>query len=581
MHDYSIIGSYSGFYRGQLPLERIPSFTRDNSIRVKEVDDLKHEDETDIEFMESLYRNSNSDYYLGGWIVKAVVDILLEFTIGDLPTIQSNDKNYETFCNQFWNMNQSGIYAILRELGLFGQEFCYIGWDYERQMPKLRAMSKKQIMDIRYENFNDPTDITFVRFRDQFFQAKQISNPDELGDADVEYEKVFYDKFFWKELNPKYKEEMTDPGFKRKTQPQWIYKMKIYKKVENQNWEVFKDETLNPMKLIPIVEFNQNKLSFDSVGYSDLSGAMKIIQIYHQVLESTINNSLYNSQPTLKFTGLDSDPLDFVKRMYGDYTLQSGDIIQDQGLYDVYGAYYLSGGQDVSWLTVPTTAQPSKEILNILFYILVQVTGVPEWALGAGMEGAAYATVRQQSIPLLQKVRSKRMDITDSLLKMNRYAYMIASYYTSNIADESKKVKDVKDYTSQILWADVMDDDINTKLEIIEFMLSNHFITKETAVSIIGLVDDPTGELKRAQKQYEKENKNNDNTGTIQKLINKQIEESKLSEEEQSETNIQSETEETKPNESNSNEEEEETSGEMVSKVARRIFELIYAEEAS
>jgi len=570
VHDYSIIGSFSSFgYYGQMPLERIPSFTTDNQLRIKEVDDLKHDDETDIEFMESLYRNSNSDYYLGGWIVKAVVDLLLEFTVGDLPSVQGNNKKYESFCNVFLSNNQSGVYGTIRELGLFGQEFCYIGWNSELNYPTLRPMSKKQIVDIRYENFNDPMDITFVRFREQFQQAKVI-NIDENGDEDVEYEKVFYDKFFWKELNPKYKDAMNDPYYKRKKQPQWIYKMKIYKRVENDgNWEVFVAERDNPLGLIPIIEFNQNKLSFDKVGYSDLSGAMKIIQIYHQVLESAVNNGLYNSQPTLKFTGLDSDPMEFVRRMYGDYSLNSGDIVQDQGLYDVYGAYYLSGEQDVSWLTLESTAGPSKEILNILFYILVQVTGVPEWALGAGMEGAAYATVKQQSIPLLQKVRSKRMDITESLLKVFRTAYLIAMWYNSNATEEEQQYPQIDDWQIKICWGDVLNDDVEVQLRLVEFMLQNHFITKDTAVSIIGLVNDPTGELKKAQKEYEKEQSKNDNTGTIQKLMNKQIED------------IQNEESESQSNNKTENEEEETVEGEMVRKTAMRLFELIYADEQS
>lgn len=575
MHDYSIIGSYNGFYNRHLPLERMPSFDMENSIRVKEVDELKHKDETDIEFMESLYRNSNPDYYLGGWIVKAVVDILLEFTIGDLPTIQASDKKYEQFCNYFLTHNQSNLYATIKELGLFGQEFCYIGWDQELKTPRIRPMSKKQIIDIRYENFNDPSDITFVRFRDQFQQIKVINGKDKLGDEDFEYEDVYYDKFFWKEINPKYKEAMDNPLYKSsRRQPKWIYKMKIYKKVGNNEWEVFKPETNNPLGIIPIIEFNQNKLSFDKVGYSDLSGAMKIVAIYHQVLESTINNSLYNSQPTLKFTGLDSDPIDFVKRMYGDYSLQSGDVLEMNGMYDVYGAYYLSGSQDVSWLTVPTTASASKEILNILFYILVQVTGVPEWVLGAGMEGA-WATVKQQSIPLLQKIRSKRMDITDDLLKLFRYAYYVAKYY---LTGDENELDDVEDFTCQIIWGDVLTNDMDLTLRLVEFMLDNHFITKETAVSIIGLVNDPTGELKKAQKQWEKENKKNDNTGTIQKMMNKSLEDANLDEEE--EENAE-ETEGDEENPKNGTEEaEEETEGEMDKQLAYRLFNLLYQTSA-
>lgn len=572
MHDYSIIGSYSGYYGyyGQMPLERIPTFHYDNSIRVKETNDIKHDDETDIEFMESLYRNSNTDYYLGGWIVKAVVDILLQFTMGDLPTVQANDTKYADFCNKFLADNQSGIYGVIRELGLFGQEFCYIGWNPELLTPKIRPLSKKQVVDIRYENFNDPDDITFIRIRDQYQQAK-VMGSDELGDEDVQYEKVFYDKFFWKELNPKYKDEMSDPFYKRKKQPQWIYKMKIYKRTENSKWEVFREERENPMGIIPIVEYNQNKLSFDKVGYSDLSGAIKIIQIYHQVMESTTNNSLYNSQPTLKFTGLDSDPMEFVHRMYGDYSLQSGDVLQDQGLYDVYGAYYLSGSQNVDWLTIPQTATASKEILNLLFYILVQVTGVPEWALGAGMEGTAWATVKQQSVPLEQKVRAKRMDISESLMKTFRYAYRIARWYFSNAPENvdgtEPKYPEVTSYECQVIWDDILANDIATQLQLVEFCLENHFITKETAVTILNLVNDPTGELKRAERQYKKESENSDNTGTLQKLINQKVNES---------------TTEAERNALEQNQKPEKVAGEMdedsmVFKVASRIFDLINA----
>ena len=194
MNDYSLFGS-TKYLKTFIPLERISS---DANIRAKELTLLKNEDETDIDFVESLYRNSNPDYYLGGWIVKAVVDILLEFTIGDLPTIQGNDKKYTEFCNQLWSHNQSNLYLLIKELGLFGQEFCYIGWDSTLQMPRFRPMSKKQVIDIRYENFNDPNDITYVRFRDQFLQAKESYDEDNIS-----YEKVYYDKFFWKELKKK------------------------------------------------------------------------------------------------------------------------------------------------------------------------------------------------------------------------------------------------------------------------------------------------------------------------------------------------------------------------------------------
>ena len=115
-------------------------------------------------------------------------------------------------------------------------------------------------------------------------------------------------------------------------------------------------------------------------------------------------------------------------------------------------------------------------------------------------------------------------------------------------------------------------------LRLVEFMLDNHFITKETAVSIIGLVNDPTGELKKAQKQWEKENKKNDNTGTIQKMMNKSLEDANLDEEE--EENAE-ETEGDEENPKNGTEEaEEETEGEMDKQLAYRLFNLLYQTSA-
>lgn len=76
MFDYSIIGSFTQNNRFT-PIERVPQGTFNV---IDEIDSLKNMDETDIDFMESLYRNSNPDYYLGAWIVRAVVNIVLEFT---------------------------------------------------------------------------------------------------------------------------------------------------------------------------------------------------------------------------------------------------------------------------------------------------------------------------------------------------------------------------------------------------------------------------------------------------------------------------------------------------------------------
>lgn len=476
MNDYGIIGT---FFNSQpfLPLERVNSQDDYNNSRIHLAEEIIHKTETDVTFMESLYRNSNPNYYLGAWIVKAVTDLLLQFTMGDLPTIQSTDNKYADFCNNLWLTNQSSLYNSIRELGLFGQMFIYVGWDEINEMPTFRTLTKKNVVDIRYENVDNPEDITYIRFRDEVTEIK--SRIKKGDDEEIEYATVHYDKIFWK----------------TKVNDVWVYKKKMLKRDDiNSDFKTIVKESDSPYECIPVVEFNQSKLSFDKVGHSDMSGAIKIISVYHQLMESTINNTLYNGQPTLKFTGIQTSPIEFVKAMYGDASLTSGDYLSTKGLYNVFGSYYLAQGEDVNWLLVPSTVGDTKAVLDVLFYILVQTTGVPEWALGAGMTGA-WATVKQQSVPLQQKVKAKRLDMTQSLLKLNKVSYIVYNARTNG------KKLNVKTFTSKIIWGDIIGDDVQTKMSMIDFMVNHNYITSETAVSLLNALDNPVEELKKAEKQ--------------------------------------------------------------------------------
>lgn len=504
-NDYSLIG---GFGEARfLPIERIPTGLINH---VNDVSYLKNLDETDISFIESLYRNSNPDYYMGGWMVKAVTDVLLEFMCGKLPKINANDDEYSKFCNRVWNANSSKLYGAFRELGLFGQEWIYVGYDQRTGLPKYRPICKKNVVDIRYEDFDDPDEITYIRIRDTF---ETYTDTNETLTGDTITGTIIFDKIFWKELNPKYSEYISDltayPDGKSnrkrsnknnaetKSPDKWLYYMKILKRDESSNWTEYQKKTVNPLGVIPVVELNQNRLSIDKSGYSDVSGALKIIGVYHQLLESAVNNNLYNQQPTLKFTGIEGKPIDFVQQMYGS-DLSSGDTLDDEGVYGVYGSYYLPGHTDVNWLSTPDHTSSSSNLLEKVFYILVQVTGVPEWALGASITGA-WATVRQQAVPLMQKIHAKRMDINDELLRLCWLSTKVMALHNPTETYEF-------DFDAEIVWDDVLTRETNESLVIMESLLSHGLITEETALAMIDVVSDPVKELELVREARRKQN---------------------------------------------------------------------------
>lgn len=520
-NDYSLIGTYAISGPRFMSIERVPTGIVN---RVSEVDQLNNLDETDIDFMESLYRNSNPDYYMGGWIVKAVCDVVLEFMCGKLPKVSANDDGYTEFCNKVWNQNSSKLYGAFRELGLFGQEWVYVGWDNRTKLPKYRPICKRNVVDVRYEDFDNPDEITYIRIRDTFADySTTVDKGDEVDnvtESDALDRVIMYDKIFWKELNPDYVKYVSEQstldtlaGAKGKSRrkkeapvgeppEQWLYYMRILKRDDEHGWVEYQPKRANPLGVIPVVEFNQNRLSIDKAGYSDVSGALKIIGVYHQMLESNVNNNLYNLQPTLKFTGIDGDPISFVQKMYGT-DLASGDVLEQEGTYGVFGSYYLPQGMDVNWLSTPDHTASSNQTLEKIFYVLVQVTGVPEWALGASITGA-WATVKQQAVPLMQKIHAKRMDVNDDLLALCWISAKVMQFHnpTENYTFE--------DTDAEIMWDDVLTRDTTEALSIIESLLSRNLITEETALTIIGVVSDPVKELKlvrEAKKKQETEAK--------------------------------------------------------------------------
>ena len=138
-------------------------------------------------------------------------------------------------------------------------------------------------------------------------------------------------------------------------------------------------------------------------------------------------------------------------------------------LYDINGSNYLPTGMDANWITTPENVNSSEHLLKLSFYILVQVTGIPEWAFGAGMTGA-WATVSQQAIPLLQKIHAKRMDVNDSLLNLCNISMQVMQFHNP-----------IENYTfdtdTETVWDDILSKDISEVLSIIHALLPQELIT--------------------------------------------------------------------------------------------------------
>ena len=441
--------------------------------------------ETDIEFMRRLYRNSDKRYVLGAWMIKAIIEVLLRFM--GVPDVESKDAKLQKDISDFYNTNHSHIVQLLRELGLYGRSYAVVGWDSYLQVPIITVKNKSSIVDIRYEDIHNPRRITYVRIREiTRFSAKTDEKNDVTPFDNTSSSEVIYDKIFWVELN----NDVDIMEASKYPEDNGKYFYKLLKKVSKKGrWETVIAKKDNPWKCIPVIEFNQSVLSDDLAGYGDTSGIIPLIGAYHQVLENAIDSNIYNGRPTLVFYGL-SNSQKFINQMYGEVDANSGDIIQ-QGAYDLFGSYYLEGDANVKYLAGPEIAAEAKELLKLLFYICLQVSGVPEWSLGAQMN-TTYASTKMQSIPLAQKIESKRNDIKDSLVMLHS---VVAHIY------EIMGNKKYSTYLAIPKWSETMPDDKSYLIQAVELGIQAGLLPKETALRLLDIVEDPSSEIDKYKKE--------------------------------------------------------------------------------
>lgn len=483
--DYALIGNmYGGMTSSLWNVERRYSSTVKEGL---DINILDNDTETDVDFMTQLYRNSHPQYFLGSWIIRPVIEVLLHYM--GYPRVTAKDKTLADKLNEFYEASKGNIQQLFRELSLFGEEYAIVGYDSDLGLPTLKAKNKMFVVETRFEDFNNPDELTYVSIKEIVYQLKSKAGSDRL---DNEKEEVTFLKEYWKEDNTDYKKAVEE-GRKTDNIPRYKYYASLKKKSGTNNYKEVFAKRENIWGVIPVQQFNQNRLSTDANGYSDANGLIKLCGVYHQVFESMIDTNIYNGKPTILFTGL-SNAEEFVRTTYGEINPSSGEII-GAGSYELFGSYYLEGSANAEYLQVGNNyIEGAKEILRLLFYIFIQLSGVPEWALGAHIDGS-WASTKMQSTPLIQKINSKRLDINDAIVKMN-----------AKIARIIEANEDIKfsTYLTQLEWSEPLPEDRDYILSAIDKVIPLEILTNEKILELLDIVANPSDEIKKKEKEKAK-----------------------------------------------------------------------------
>ncbi|MGE5552838.1 MAG: phage portal protein [Betaproteobacteria bacterium] len=174
--------------------------------------------------------------------------------------------------------------------------------------------------------------------------------------------------------------------------------------------DVTPGEEVNIWGFIPIVHFKNEADSTAEFGKSDLEPIEPFLKAYHDVMLAAIQGSKMHSTPRLKLKLKDvtaflrnnfgiTDPVAFAK---------SGGKINLEG----HELLIFTQDEDAEFIEVKSATGSAGELLQFLFYCIVDTSETPEFAFGVHTP-SSHASVKEQMPVLVRRISRKREIFTE------------------------------------------------------------------------------------------------------------------------------------------------------------------------
>jgi hypothetical protein len=264
----------------------------------------------------------------------------------------------------------------------------------------------------------------------------------------------------------------------------------------------------NPWGFIPIIHFKNEPEETELYGTSELEAVEPYLKAYHDVMLHAMQGSKMHSTPRLKLKLRDVQA--FLQNNFPEAlkAVQRG----EQANIDLKGHELLifTDEEDASFIEAQSAIGDAEALLKLLFYCIVDVSEVPEFAFGVHTP-SSHASVKEQMPLLIRRVARKREMVTENWQTLARMLLVMHSKITG---------KKFESYEVGITWDAVIErdekeyaDTINTLVNALNTALIGGFISLDAAVDLLAqyidtmqeyATDDPTipGERERIIKSW-------------------------------------------------------------------------------
>ena len=236
----------------------------------------------------------------------------------------------------------------------------------------------------------------------------------------------------------------------------------------------------NPWGFIPIIHFKNEPEETELYGTSELEPIEPYLKAYHDVMLHAMQGSKMHSTPRLKLKLRDVQA--FLQNNFPEAlkAVQRG----EQANIDLKGHELLifTDEEDASFIEAQSAIGDAEALLKLLFYCIVDVSEVPEFAFGVHTP-SSHASVKEQMPLLIRRVARKREMVTENWQTLARMLLVMHSKITG---------KKFESYEVGITWDAVIErdekeyaDTINTLVNALNTALFGGFISLDAAVDLL------------------------------------------------------------------------------------------------
>jgi len=399
----------------------------------------------DYKLTRQLYHNTNDSYKLGAGFAKPIINTLAGFM--GVPTFTIMDEDAQEVINDHVNRWVSRMQRT-HQLDLRDGD-CYV------------MLANLETDDILY-----PEAATRIEYI--------IIPPEQVYDIELDpatHKPVTYilkSKHRWGE-NKEY------------TYIQRITKDIIEITVEGDAPEGVVTETaVNKWGFIPIIHFKNEPEETEKYGSSELEPIEPYLKAYHDVMLSAIQGSKMHSTPRLKIKLKD------VGRFLQNNFPEAYQAVQkgQPASIELKGKELLifQDDEDAEFIEARSSIGDSQALLQLIFYCIVDVSEVPEFAFGVHTP-SSHASVKEQMPLLIRRVARKREQVTENwqlLARMLLAMYSKASgkrflTHETTVTWDAVVERDEKDYAETLKYV----------VDALDTALQGGFISQDAAVDLL------------------------------------------------------------------------------------------------